>query len=160
MKINRISILAFMLALLPAILQAQEIVPDQSVKEKVKEISVFGGTVILRISEGVQFPCIGINLGDNNLNMGCGTYMEIKKRGEFYFMDYWIGKKYTDINDGIEDFLKDFFISFYDDQKQKKRGKKIWSAFLKEDGLQLFIDFVNEIIDDEFLNSPFNETYG
>jgi hypothetical protein len=26
--------------------------------------------------------------------------------------------------------------------------------------LQLFIDFANEIIDDEFLNSPFNEIYG
>ncbi|MDR2835925.1 MAG: hypothetical protein LBV69_07015 [Bacteroidales bacterium] len=153
-------ILALMLALLPAVLQAQKVDTIQIAEANVKEISVLNGTVILEISEGVEFHCIGIRLNDKNLNMGLGTCIEIKKRGEFYFTDEWSGKKHTNINDAIEGTLKEIFIRFYKGEKQKKRGKKVWSAFVKEDGLQLFIDFVNEIIDDEFLNSPFNETYG
>ena len=119
------------------------------------------GTVTFELSESRgDFQCIGMHFSDRELNMGFGTYMEIKKRGEFYLMYQWKGKKYTNMNDGIEDVLKEHFADFYDRHEQKERGKKAWAAFVEEGGLQLFIDFVNEIIDDEFLNSPFNEIYG
>jgi len=147
-------------ALLPAVLQTQETVSTQTAEARSKEISVLDGTVILEISEGTDFPCIGMHFGDKNLNRGFGTYMEIKKRGEFYIMYQWKGKEYANMNEGIEDVLKEHFISFYEGQKQEERGEEVWSAFVNEGGLQSFIDFVNEIIDDGFLNSPFNETYG
>jgi hypothetical protein len=160
MKIKKILILAIMLVLLTAVLQAQEIISDQITEKKLIQIFVLDGTVILEISEGDEFPCIGIHLTDINLNKQTGTYIEIKRRGEFYLMDESCEKMYTNINDGIEDVLNEIFIEFYEWQKQRERGEIVWSAFVKENGLQLFIDFVNEIINDEFLNSPFNEFYG
>ncbi|MCL1969777.1 MAG: hypothetical protein FWF65_09595 [Bacteroidetes bacterium] len=126
-----------------------------------KKISVLDGTVTLELSESRgDFHCIGMQFGDKNLNMGFGTYMEIKKRGKFYLMDEWKGKKYANMNDGIKDVLKKHIKEFYDGKNRKKRGEEVWPAFVNEGGLQSFIDFANEIIDDEFLNSPFNEIYG
>ena len=152
-------IITIILALSPAALQTQEIIPNK-ITEKTKQISILDGTVLLVISEGVTFPCIGIRLTDKSLNMGLGTYMEIKKRGEFYLMEDWYEQKYSNINDGIEEYLNEIFIDFYNGLRQEERGEIVWSAFVQENGLQLFIDFANEIIDDEFLNSPFNEIYG
>jgi hypothetical protein len=146
-------ILSLMLALLSIALSAQE------TARRTKEISMLDGTVTLEVRKGVDFPCIGISLNDKTLNTGMGTYIEIKKRGEFYLIEEWKGKKYTNMNDGLTDALKDIFNRFYDGKGQKKRGKKVWSAFVKEGGLQSFIDFANETIDDEFLSSPFNEEY-
>jgi hypothetical protein len=160
METKKILFFAIILALLTAALQAQEIISDQIAEKKLIQIFVLDGTVILEVSEGVNFPCIGIRLTDRSLNMQLGTYMEIKKRGEFYLMEDWYGKKYSNINDGIEDVLNEIFMEFYDEMRQEEIGEIVWSAFIREDGLQLFIDFANEIIDDEFLNSPFNETYG
>jgi hypothetical protein len=159
-KINKLFIVTLILALLSAILQAQAIIPIQFTETRQIEITVLDGTVILEASEGDEFPCIGIRLTDMKLNRQLGTYMEIKKRGEFYLMEEWFGIKYSNINDGIEDFLNDIFMEFYEWHGQEERGEIVWSAFVQEDGLQLFINFVNEVIDDEFLNSPFNEMYG
>jgi hypothetical protein len=126
----------------------------------IKKFSVLDGTVTFELSESRgDFHCIGMRFSDDELNMGYGTYMEIKKRREYYLMHQWKGKKYTNMNDGIEDVLKEHFTDFYKGELQD-RGKKAWAAFVEEGGLQLFIDFVNEMIDDEFLNSPFNEIYG
>ena len=129
-------------------------------KERTKEIFILDKMVRLEISEGFDFHCIGMRLSDENLNLGEGTYMEIKKQGNFYFLNHQKDKKYSNMEDGIEDALKELFIDFYNRNHTKKQGKKVWSAFLKEGGLQQFIDFANEIIDENFLNSPFNEIYG
>ena len=129
----------------------------------VKKISVLDGTITFELSESKgDFHCIGMHFGDKELNMGFGTYMEIKKRGKFYIMGgwEWKNKKFTNMSDGIEAVLKEHFRSFYEDEEQEERGKEAWAAFVEEGGLQSFIDFANEIIDDEFLNSPFNDVYG
>ena len=48
----------------------------------IKEISVLDGTVALELSESRgDFHCIGMRFNDKELNMGYGTYMEIKKCG-------------------------------------------------------------------------------
>lgn len=123
-----------------------------------KEISVLDGTITLEMSESRgDFQCIGIQFSDKNINSGVGTYIEIKKRNGDYLI--W-GEKDSNMNKVIEKYLKnDLFKSFYN-KKDKKRGKKVWIAFVKEGGLQSFIDFASEIADEEFLNSPFNEIYG
>ncbi len=121
-----------------------------------REITILDGTVVLEMSKGEDFPCIGLRLSDKSKNSGLGTYLEIKKRGEFYLVESE-NKKYRNLDQGIEDYLKNLFDGFYDN---KKDSKKVWSAFVKEGGLQLFIDITKKFIDDEFLNSPFNETYG
>ncbi len=133
-----------------------EILPVQTnkVSPELREIAILDGTVVLEVSKGVEFPCIGLRLYDNNINRQLGTYLEIKKRGKYYLIE---NKKYINMNDGIEIYLKDLFEGFYDD---KKYGRKVWSAFVEEGGLQLFIEIANDIIDDEFLNSPLNDTYG
>ena len=151
--------LSVLLALLPAGLQAQEESEverrkhwktgeylDETERKKII-ISILDDK--LEIREGGEFPCIVHELG------GSSSYFEIKRRDGHYLIWY---KKYKTINKGVEDYLKnDFFKRFYEDKKQWKR---VWEAFVKEGGLQKVIDFVNEIIDDEFLDSPFNETYG
>jgi len=103
----------------------------------------------LKVLEGREFPCIVVQF------RGSSTYFEIKRREGHYII--W-GKKYKTINDGVADYLKnDFFKGFFNDKKQLE---KVWKTFVKNGGLQQVIDFVNEIIDDEFLDSPFNDTYG
>jgi hypothetical protein len=103
----------------------------------------------LEIIEGWEFPCIVHTLWGNS------SYFEIKRRdGKYVIWD----RKYRTINEGIEDYLQnDFFRRFYTDNEQ---WKKVWEMFVKDGSLQKVIDFINEIIDDEFLNSPYNETYG
>jgi|GEM_PF-5272662 len=133
---------------------------EEIVEERTKEIFILDGTVVMEISEGFDFPCIGIRLSDKTLNWGLGTYIEIKKRGDIYLMRQWDGKEYTTMQDGIEDELKDIILGFYEDKDQEERGLEVWKDFVYEGGLQSFMDFVNEVVDDEFLNSSFNETYG
>ena len=146
------SVLIFEIDLIEIIEEGEEYEAGRSII-----FTVLGEDIELEISEGVDFPCIGISFGDNNLNMGFGTYMEVKKQGKYYLIE---DKKYTNMNKGIEKYLKKLFTDFYEREHEKKRGKKVWKAFIKDGGLQKFIDFANEIIDDEFLNSPFNEIYG
>lgn len=103
----------------------------------------------LEIREGGEFPCIVHQF------RGSSSYFEIKRRDGKYII--W-GKKYDTINEGIEDYLKnDFFKNFYTDEQQ---WEQVWESFVRDGGLQQAIDFINEIIDDEFLDSPFNEIYG
>ncbi|MDR2510955.1 MAG: hypothetical protein LBC89_00500, partial [Bacteroidales bacterium] len=124
-------------------------------------ITVLDGTFRLELSDKkTDFRCIKMDFVDRELNIGMGSCLEIKKRDGFYITNAWKGKKYTTIDALIKDELKESFKDFYDKKQHKKRGKEAWAAFVSEGGLQLFLDFANEIIDDEFLNSPFNEIYG
>lgn len=103
----------------------------------------------LEIKEGGEFPCIV------HVLRGSSSYFEIKREKNKYVI--W-GKKYGSIDKGVEDYLKnDFFKYSYAD---KKRRKQAWKSFVRDGGLQKTIDFINEIIDDEFLDSPLNEIYG
>lgn len=130
------------------------------VKADSKEITVLDGSVVMEMNIGGDFPCIGIHFSDHNINCGRGTYLEIKRDGDFYLIKVkYDPEKFRTIDKGIEVYLKDLFKRFYAD-KNRKHGKKVWSAFVKEGGLQLFIDTAKEWIDDEFLDTPFNEIYG
>ncbi len=147
--------LAFLaLAALLCAAQAQAFSTEQ---EQTAGISVLDGRVTLELAAGGDdFYCIGIRFSDNSLNRGCGTYIEIKQR-DGSFLLYPEGKRYATIDDAIKDFLEDLVRRHYDNKKQ---GKKVWAAFVKEGGLQQFIDFAGKVIDDEFLNTPFNDIYG
>lgn len=151
---------ALLLVLLSVALQPNKTISAQTAEIRSRKIFILDGTVILEISEGVNFSCIGIRLTDKKLNWQTGTYMEIKKWGKFYLTEEWNGKKYANINAGLEDYLKNIFIDFYNGMGKKGSGRKVWLEFVKDGGLQIFIDFSNKIIDDEFLNSPFNDIYG
>ena len=103
----------------------------------------------LEIAEGWDFPCIAHKL------RGSSSYFEIKRReGKYVIWD----RKYSTINEGIKDYLQnDLFREFYKDNEQ---WEMVWEMFVKDGSLQKVIDFINEIIDDDFLDSPYNETYG
>ena len=122
-----------------------------------REIHMLNGAVVLEMRKGINFPCIALHFSDENINMGFGTYIEVKERGGLYIVD---GKPYTAINYGIKECLKNHLERFYNDYDKKEYGKEVWSAFVEEGGLQLFLDIANGYIDDEFLSSPFNEIYG
>ncbi|MDH6354209.1 hypothetical protein M2132_000536 [Dysgonomonas sp. PH5-45] len=126
-----------------------------------KKISILNGSAVLEMEKSVdEFPCIVLRLADKNIKMSTGTYLEIKRQDGFYLIKVkYDPKRYRTIDKGIEDYLKELFARFYED-KDKKYGKKVWAAFVKEGGLQLFIETAKEYIDDEFLDSPFNEIYG
>ncbi len=107
-----------------------------------------------------EFPCIGIMFSDPDRNWANNTYMEIKRRDGYYYLyeDYGYGRKrYASVGDAVKDALEDNITSFYN---SKKEGKKVWKAFVKNGSLRKAIEFVNEGIDDEFLDSPFNDIYG
>ncbi len=149
--------LAFLfLALLLGMAQvkASDFVGEVRNAKEPREIAILNGAVVLEMTEGDDFPCIGIRLSDSKINMGLGTYLEIKQRGDAYLIE---GRKYATINAGIEAYLKDLFYRFYDN---KKYGRTVWSAFVKEGGLRSFMRIADEFIDDEFLHSPLNEIYG
>ena len=103
----------------------------------------------LEIREGGEFPCIVHQL------RGSSSYFEIKRQeGKYIIWDI----KYDSINEGVESYLKnDFFKGSYKDDEQRIQ---VWESFVRDGGLQKVLDFVNEIIDDEFLESPLNEIYG
>ncbi|MDH6355530.1 hypothetical protein M2132_001875 [Dysgonomonas sp. PH5-45] len=125
-----------------------------------RKISILNGTVNLEVRKGVDFPCIGLQLSDRKTNMALGTYLEIKKRGDFYLIKVkYDPEQYLTIDKGVEDYLKELFNGFYEDEEY---SQKVWLVFVEEGGLQLFIDTVKEFTDgdDEFFNSPFNEIYG
>lgn len=103
----------------------------------------------LEIREGGEFPCIVHQL------RGRSSYFEIKRQeGKYVIWDV----KYDSINEGVECYLKnDFFKDFYKNDEQREQ---VWESFVRDGGLQKVLDFVNEIVDDEFLDSPLNEIYG
>ena len=157
-KNNKSFIFTLILALSPVALWPRGR-PQVQAQENFQEITVLDGTVSLKLTISADFSHIGLRFTDKNLNRQ-PVFVEIKKRGKFYFFDECGGRKYTNIDDAIKDFLEDLIMRFYDRREDEKRGKEVWAAFLNEGGLQSFIDFANEVIDGEFLNSPFNKTYG
>lgn len=103
----------------------------------------------LEIKEGGEFPCIVHKL------RGASSYFEIKRQDDGYVIWH---EKYETINQGVEDYMKnDLFKRFYKDEEE---WKQTWESFVEDGGLQKVLDFINEIVDDEFLDSPANETYG
>ena len=123
-----------------------------------REISILDGATVIEVRKSESdFLCIVIRVSDKNVKKSSGGCLEVKKRGEYY-MTMADGKRYRSFDKMMSDYWKDDFKRFYRDDK--KYGKKVWSAFVKEGGLQLFIDITKEFCDDEFLNSPFDEIYG
>ena len=103
----------------------------------------------IELREGGSFPCVVHEI------WGSSSYFEIKRRDGKYVIE---GRKYKTIDDGIEEYFRyDFFRYYYKDDEQ---WKKVWETFVKDGSLQKVIDFINEIIDDEFLDLPINTTYG
>lgn len=132
----------------------------ESLRERPVEITLLDGDVTLEMSGGVEFPCIGIQLSDKNVRAGMGTCLEVKRDGNSYLVKVkYDPRKFSTIDKGIEAYLKELFARFYE-EKDKGYGKRVWKAFVKEGGLQTFIDVAKEYIDDDFLDSPFNEIYG
>lgn len=127
----------------------------------IRQITFFDETVAFEIHKSMlDFPCIVIRLSDKNANQSLGTCLEIKKQDEFYLLKVkYDPKKYRTLDKGVEEYLKELFKRFYED---KKYTQKVWSAFVKEGALQLFIDTTHEFIDgdEEFLALPFDEIYG
>lgn len=131
-----------------------------SLRERPVEITILGGDATLEMSGGIEFPCIGIRFSDKQVNAGMGTYLEVKRQGNSYLVKVkYDPKKFSTIDKGIEAYLKELFARFYE-EKDKRYGKQVWKAFVKEGGLQKFIEVAKENIDDDFLDSPFNEIYG
>ena len=127
-----------------------------AVSEKPHKIIFFDGTIVLEMSRGVDFACIGLHLLDENTNSGFGTYMELKRRDDFFLLEAG-GKQYFTIEEAIEDYLRDLLYSTFEDEEYRER---VWSSFVNDGGLEIFIDTARGFIDDEFLDSPFNEIYG
>jgi len=112
-----------------------------------RKISILDGRVVVTMERPIgDFICISVNISGNN------TCLEIKQRGKYYISSSY-SKRYRTIDKCIEDYMKECFVNRYDD-------KKIWKAFVEEGGLKKFIEIAKEFIDEEFLNSPFNEIYG
>jgi hypothetical protein len=127
--------------------------------EKEIEIAVLSGTVELECRLPDNFYCIGLGLIDKKFNISIGTYMEIKKQGNSYLRG-WSDKKHATVHAAIEDFLQELFKDFYAGENEEKRGREAWRAFVEEGGLQRVFDFADEVIDETFLTSPWNEKYG
>ncbi len=139
--------------------EGTEMLPAQAADDALEpvKITILDGTVTLEMDKCIEFDCIGIQFGDKTLNWGTGTYLEIKKMGEYYVIE---GKKYVTINEAIKAYLKELILDFYDRNTSDRLGKDVWAAFVEEGGLQLFLDTAAEYIDDEFLTSPLNTIYG
>lgn len=132
----------------------KEIRAPEKPQTKSIEIKLLSNTVVLEAKEGEELPCIWLKFTDNKLNTEDGHYFEIRKREDDFFVDE---EKYSTLNKAVEAYLKKSFDDFYDDKTYRQ---KVWEAFVNEGGLQKFIDFVNEFVDDDFLSAPFNEIYG
>ena len=136
---------------------------EQKMKDDASKITILDGAVVLEISSAEiqksdDFHCMGFHLFDKNISKGLGTCLEMKRKGEFYIVEIeYKYKQFRSIEDGIEAYLKDVLKKFH---QNKKYSKKVWKAFVKEGGLQSFINISKEYIDEEFLTSPFNEIYG
>ncbi|MCC8034350.1 MAG: hypothetical protein LIO77_00235 [Rikenellaceae bacterium] len=133
----------------------QETAPDGPV-----EIPIYDGSVVLSISRGEDLPCIGIRFSDKNINRQSGTYLEIKGGENCYLVKIrYEPREFATIDEAIEVYLEGLIKRFYE-RNGEEYGDFIWEAFVGEGGLQKFIDTAKQWIDDEFLDSPFNETYG
>ena len=121
-----------------------------------RQFTILDGTVTLEIQKFITpFHGISFRITDRNINMGSGGYFEVRKRGNFYIVD---DRRYRDLNRGIETYFRSMLQQFANDHYNDRNV--LWTEFVKEGGLQFFIDTLNYIIDDEFLNAPFNDKYG
>lgn len=109
----------------------------------------------LEMTGGVEFPCIGIRFSYEGY--GFATYIEIKRKSGKYVSNY--GKVYDTLDKVLEESLKEeIFTSL---KNNGKDAEKLWNDFVKEGGLKEFIEISKkEIIDEEFLLSPFNDIFG
>jgi hypothetical protein len=121
-----------------------------------RQFTILGGTVTFEIQKFVTpFYGIGFRIIDRNKNMGSGTYFEVRKSGNFYIVD---DRRYRNLKDGIEIYFRTQLQRFSNDYYGDKNV--LWLEFVKEGGLEFFMDILIDVIDDEFLNAPFNDSYG
>ncbi|MCD8030101.1 MAG: hypothetical protein LUF85_04535 [Bacteroides sp.] len=132
----------------------------QTERQSPVEITALDGTFVLQMRYRKDFPWIGIQFHDKHVGMGVGTALEIKRQENFYVVIVkYDPEPFCTIDEGIEAYLKELFRHSYEDEDEE-HGEKVWRAFVEEGGLQRFIDTAREWIDDEFLDSPFDEIYG
>jgi hypothetical protein len=121
-----------------------------------RQFTIFDGTATFEIQKFITpFYGIGFRIRDKNKNMRSGTYFEVRKKGNLYIVD---NKRYRNLKDGIETYFRTEFQRFSNDHYGDKNV--LWLEFVKEGGLEFFMDILIDIIDDEFLNAPFNDSYG
>jgi hypothetical protein len=121
-----------------------------------REFTILDGTVTLEIQKFITpFYGISFRITDMNINMQSGGYFEVRKKGNFYIVN---DRRYRDLNRGIETYFRSRLQRFCNDYYGDK--DVLWTEFVKEGGLQFFMDILNYIIDDEFLNAPSNDRYG
>ncbi|MCC8187666.1 MAG: hypothetical protein LIP08_09220 [Bacteroides sp.] len=124
------------------------------------EITALDDTFVLQMRYSRDYPWIGIQFYDKHFGMGVGTALEIKRQEDFYVVIVkYDPEPFCTIDEGIEAYLKELFRHSYEEE-DKEHGEKVWRAFVEEGGLQIFIDTAKDWIDDEFLDSPFDEIYG
>ena len=130
-----------------------------------RTITILDETVVLEIQKFVEpFHGISLRFSDKNINMGSGTYVEVRKRNGKFIAD-----NHTDVKleNALKSFLQEYLErqgnSFKDDYENRSIPFKediYWREFERENKVRLFIEIIEELIDKESLNAPFNETYG
>lgn len=107
-----------------------------------------------------DFKCIGIQYSDKYLNMVVGTCLELKREGKYYVVEIQYEKqRFKRIDKAIEAYLKDLLTRNYE-RENITGGEKIWKRFVKDGGVRKFIEIAKPWMDHEYLDSPWNTTYG
>jgi hypothetical protein len=121
-----------------------------------RQFTILDGTVTFEIRKFITpFYGISFRIADRNKNMGSGTYFEVRKRDDFYIID---DRRYRNLKDGIKAYFRTQLQQFSNNYYGVKNV--LWLDFVKDGGLELFTDILIDVIDDEFLNAPFNDSYG
>ncbi|MDL2243811.1 WG repeat-containing protein, partial [Bacteroidales bacterium OttesenSCG-928-J19] len=97
-----------------------------------------------------DFLCIGVGF-HHPFGGGSNTYIEVKRRGGQYLHREG-GTRFQTLEQALEDGLKDLFLHFHNEE--------IWERFVEYGGLKIFIEQAKKYIDDNFLDSGWNEIYG
>lgn len=117
----------------------------------------FSNRDYLEFSGGGNYPCIGIRITRTRNKGGLATYIEIKKQGK-NFIDVY-ENQYKSVEEALEKTLKGIVWDYY--HSHQENADEIWNNFIKDGNLKKFIDTCKkEIIDRDFLESPFNDLYG
>lgn len=120
---------------------------------KGNEIIIPGTKYILIVSGPSEpdFPCIGVGFY-YPFSGGSNTYIEVKRR-EGYFKHREEGAMFNSAEKALEDGLKELFLHRFGDEE-------IWNRFVEYGGLKIFVEQAMKYIDDEFLDSGWNDIYG
>lgn len=136
--------------------RSNEIRDPRKAEAKKIEIPILDGTVVIKSEEGEELPCVWLEIVDKRMNSGgSGTYFELRKRADKYYA--WEDKSYPTLAAAVEANVEWCFEELYPNKKERLI---VWDAFVSEGGLQKYIDFINEFVDDDFLAAPFGDIYG